>query len=217
MKEFVKLASSARKHGGYATNNSRVYNLLYEISKLCSYTHGNRRNGQAAERKAFLHKLRLENKIASVLHHRFNIYFVLGGAAYYHRGHLKDFLSRLPTSNLLHNAIACDIDNSICLAGFIASGNFNKLIKCPLWRKVEKEGHIFDLNPVWLQLKLKLEQHGQNASLLLDEECPIDNSFVTKDIVYEELFQRTNHPEFDALTQECLEIISCTCVLMITN
>ena len=110
MKEFVKLASSAGKHGGYATNNSRVYNLLYEISKLCSYTNGDQRNGKAAEWKAFLHKLGIENKIVSFLHHRFNIYFVLGGAAYYHRGHLKDFLSRLQTSNLLHNAIACDVD-----------------------------------------------------------------------------------------------------------
>eukprot|EP00794_Sanderia_malayensis_P002877 gene2877-3328_t len=178
MREFVKLAASVEKHGGFVTNNSRVYDLLYEISKLCSYTHGDQRNGQAAEWKAFLNKLGIENSITSFLHHRFNIYFVLG---------------------------------------FRALGIFNKLVTGPLWRKVEEDGHIFDLNPVWLQLKLKLEDYGSNASPLLDKECPIADACLTKDEVFEELFRETHDSEFDALTQECLEIVSCTCALVITN
>ena len=117
---------------------------------------------------------------------------------------------KLPVKPTLNKEIIIFIivDNSIYLAGFSALGIFNKLITGPLWSKVEEKGHIFDLNPVWLQLKLNLEKYGQNASLLLDEECPIDIIFVTKDIVYEELFRRTKNPEFDALTQECLEIMS---------
>ena len=217
MREFVKLAASIEKHSGFVTNNSRVYDLLYEISKLCSYTHGDQRNGQAAEWKAFLSKLGIENTITSFLHHRFNIYFVLGGAAYYHRGHLKEFPSRLQSTNFLHTSIAGDIENPIYLAGFRALGIFNKLVTGPLWRKVEEDGHIFDLNPVWLQFKQKLEGYGSNASPLLDKECPIADACLTNDEVFEELFRETHNPEFDALTQECLEIISCTCALVITN
>eukprot|EP00794_Sanderia_malayensis_P018988 gene18988-20896_t len=112
-----------------------------------------------------------------------NIYFVLGGAAYYHRGHLKEFLLRLESTNFLHTSIAGDIENPIYLA-------------------------------VWLQLKLKLEDYGSNASPLLDKECPIADACLTKDEVFEELFRETHDSEFDALTQECLEIVQlhlCSC------
>jgi len=36
-------------HGGFKTNNSRTYDLLYELSKLTSYKHGDQRNGKADE------------------------------------------------------------------------------------------------------------------------------------------------------------------------
>ena len=51
-------------HGGFQTFNSRTYDLLYEISKLCLYTHGDQRNGRAKEGRVFLEKLRINNKIA---------------------------------------------------------------------------------------------------------------------------------------------------------
>ena len=117
-KEWVKIASLTEKHGGFLTNNSRVYDLLYEILKLRCYTHGDQRSGKAAEWKAYLTKLEEESHIMSFLHHRFNIFFVLGGAAYYHRHHIKDFLSKLDSTNFLHMSVATEIDNPIYLAGF---------------------------------------------------------------------------------------------------
>ena len=44
MKEFVKIASMTDKHGGFVTSNSRVYDMLYEISKLCCYNLGDQRS-----------------------------------------------------------------------------------------------------------------------------------------------------------------------------
>ena len=35
--------------------------------------------------------------------------------------------------------------------------------------------------------------------------------------MYKKLFQDTENPVLDALTQECLEMINCTCALMITS
>ena len=40
-------------HGGFMTStNSRTFDLLYELSKLVSYTHGDQRNAKAAEWRA---------------------------------------------------------------------------------------------------------------------------------------------------------------------
>ena len=95
VKEFEKIAALVNQHSGFQTSNSRTYDMLYEISKLCSYTHGDQRNGKAKEWKAFLEKKGIQNKIVSFLHHRFNVDFVLGGVVYFHRNHWKSFLSHL--------------------------------------------------------------------------------------------------------------------------
>lgn len=131
--------------------------------------------------------------------------------AYYHREHLKEFLSRIESNNFLHTSIAGDIGNPIYLPGFRALGIFNKLITGPLWRRKEEEGHIFDLNPVWFNLKVHLQRCGENSGMMLDGECFLSETAITKDNIYEELFKDTNNVEFDALTQECLELMCCTC------
>ena len=77
MREWLKIVCFTEKHGGFTTSNSRVYDLLFEISKLCSYTHGDQRNGKAPYWEAALDKKGHTNKITSFLHHRFNAYFVL--------------------------------------------------------------------------------------------------------------------------------------------
>ena len=89
MRERLKIVCLTEKHGRFTTSNSRIYDLLFEISKLCSYTHRDQRNGKAPYWEAALDKKRHRNKIASFLYHRFNVYFVLGSAVYYHLDDLK--------------------------------------------------------------------------------------------------------------------------------
>ena len=43
------------------------------------------------------------------------------------------------------------------------------------------------------------------------------DELLTKDEVYDELFRETNDLTFDTLTQKCLEIICCTCTIMIQS
>ena len=43
------------------------------------------------------------------------------------------------------------------------------------------------------------------------------HSLLTKDEMNEKLFQDTENPVLDALTQECLEMTICTGALMITS
>nr|XP_047138638.1 uncharacterized protein LOC124805782 [Hydra vulgaris] len=87
-------------HGGFkSSQNSRTFDILYELSKLTSYRHGDQRYGKADEWKSFLRKRFSKNFMVSFLHHRFNIIFVLGGATYYHKDHLKEFVIILIINN----------------------------------------------------------------------------------------------------------------------
>ena len=204
-------------HGGFkSSNNSRTYSLLYELSKLTSYTHGDQRNGKADEWRAFLKKREIKSYMVSFLHHRFNIIFVLGGAVYYHRQELKEFVNSLEGDNFLHSSIRKDIDYPIYLAAAArALGIFNKLVSGPLSRCIEEAGHIFALNSMWHNVSMFLDEVHHDALSLINENTPFEEKYITKDSIYTELFRDTEDLTFDALTQECLEIICCTCSLMV--
>ena len=79
-------------HGGFkGTQKSRPYNLLSEVLKLLSKSHGDQKNGKVDEWQAYLKTNKLQNFIVSFLHHRFNIFFLIGGAYYYHKDSIVDF------------------------------------------------------------------------------------------------------------------------------
>ena len=116
--------------------------------QIYAYAHGDQCSGQALNWTAYLKEQNRATQLISFLHHRFNIYFALGGEVHYHRNDLKNFLERLDSSNFLQQSINADIDNKVHTAGFRALGIVNKLITGPLFRLVEEEGHIFALNTV---------------------------------------------------------------------
>ena len=132
--------------------------------------------------------------MVSFLHPRFNILFVLGGAMYYDRLHLSEFAKNTDSENFLHQSIKQDIDE----------------------RVVEK-GHIFDLNDMWVTLLEYLEQNSANENGMMRGETFYAPEFLSKDEVYVELFKETNDLFLDTLTQECLELMSCTCLLVIKS
>ena len=137
---------------------------MYELSKLTSYKHGDQRNGKADEWKAFLQNLGFKSEMVSFLHHRFNILFVLGGATYFHREHLKTFVNQLDGSSFLHQSIKMDISDTVLLSACRALGIFNKLVTGPLFRIIEEDGHIFALNSIWEDLYNYLVKSGKDAS-----------------------------------------------------
>ena len=173
--------------------------MLFEVSKLCSVTYGDQRNGKAVVWSDYLSDTSRKNYIVLFLHHRFNIYFVLGGAVYHHRNNLKDFLQNTQDSeNFLLTSIAADIENKIYLAGFRSLGIFNKLVSGPLFRLLEEEGHMFELNNVRLQLKLLSECCSENSSVLLEGDSLLPNGKITKD-VFIELFRGSEDLELDTV------------------
>ncbi|XP_065673357.1 uncharacterized protein LOC136090527 [Hydra vulgaris] len=205
-------------HGGFINSeNSRTFDILSELSKLTSYRHGDQWNGKADEWRAFLRKKFSKSFMVSFLHHRFNIIFLLGGATYFHKDHLKEFVFNLDGSNFLHESIRHDIDNIIFQVSTRALGNFNKLISGPLFCIIEEEGHIFSLNTVWSQMFNYFVCCSSDASIMLSGSTFFDVKYLTKDELFDCLFSNCNDPLLDALTQECLEVICCSCSVMIQS
>ena len=69
---------------------------------------------------------------------------------------------------------------------------------------LEQSDHIFELNGIWEDFLKYLKECWSDSSGL----------FEGKDEIYHELYSETNDPDFDSLTQECLEIICCTCAIV---
>ncbi|XP_066922613.1 uncharacterized protein [Clytia hemisphaerica] len=206
-------------HGGFQkATKSRTYSLLYELSKLTTYNHGDQKSGKAEEWRAFLKKREIVDRMVSFMHHRFNIIFVLGGAAYYHKDQLSEFASALDGTNFLHTSVKQDIDNQIFLASNRALGVFNKMVSGPLFRILEEEGHIFLLNSMWKDLSDYLELCSRDASSMLEGKTFFEEKYVTSNCnIYKALFRETEDPLLDCLTQECLEIICCSCSIMVRS
>ena len=217
--EWEKIIEEQGKmHDGFKlTQKSRTYNLLFEISKLLSKSHGDQKNGKADEWQAYLKNNKSQNFILSFLHHRFNVVFLIGGVYYYHKDSMVDFLLSQDRENFLLQSIREDIDYVVFLDSSRALGTIEKLISGPLFRRVVQAEHIFDLNNMWESLLNFLELNSHDASNLFNGNIIFDDSLLTKDAMFEKLFQETENPIYDSLTEECLEIICCTCFFMIKS
>ena len=75
----------------------------------------------------------------------------------------------------------------------------------PLFKRVSQSEHMFDLNVVREDLLSFLERNVEDSSFLMAEFIIFPDSLLTKDEVYEKLFQNTENLFLDVLTQECLE------------
>ena len=96
-------------------------------------------------------------------------------------------------------------------------GIMEKLVTGSLFRQVIAAGHIFALNQMWESLFIFLQLCAENSSELLDGKTIFEDSLVTKDKMYEALFQETGNALLDSLTQECFEIMCCSCSLMVKH
>ena len=130
---------------------------------------------------------------------------------------MKELLVSLEGENFLQTSVLADIETKLFLASFRALGIINKLVTGPVYRKIEEEGHIFELNQMWLELKILFERCAKDASPLMDGEVLLSSVQISKDEIYQELFKETNDVELDTLTQECLEIICCSCAVVIVR
>ena len=77
--------------------------------------------------------------------------------------------------------------------------------------------HIFSLNNMWASLLNFLGLNSHDASHLFNGNTIFDESLLTNYAMFQKLFQKTESPILDSLTEEHLELICCTCFLMIKS
>ena len=78
--------------------------------------------------EAYLGEMGKENILVTFKGNRFNILFYDGGAVYYHKDDIQDFLSSISDPNNLLESVAFDIQEPGYLAGIRALGIVNKVI-----------------------------------------------------------------------------------------
>ena len=214
LKEFENVAASELVTSGYQKGNARSFDILWEISKAFTTGHGYQKAGVVDYWEPYLSNKDLKNKIVSFCGERINVLYVIAGAAYYHRDHIKDFLKNdcMQTGKLLQ-AIG-DIREKIFPASFRALGILGKLITSPLMHLIEdKEKHIFSLNDTWDYVIKKLKSFSTNATPLMEGIEVILDGQVTKNEIYEELMKENK--ELDDLTEECLRVLCCSCAILL--
>ncbi|KAK6194825.1 hypothetical protein SNE40_000369 [Patella caerulea] len=194
--------------------NARTFDLIFELSQSLTIS-GSQRFGRFTDWEAFLEERNIHNFLVSFLRHRFNILFVNGGAAFYHREHIAEFFHCLTAPNKLMKCISESIISPVCVAECRALGIFGVLISQPLWKIVERDIHVLDLNPYWLKLKNALSEYSVDASNLLKGKQLFSEFAMQEDEVYVSLFVPLTD-EIQKFTQECLQII-CFHVLQLVN
>ena len=88
---------------------------------------------------------------------RFNILFHNAAGLYYLLNDLLVFLSRHQKDNKLFTAINQDIQVPSFQAGCRALGLVSKLVSGPLWRELEKDGHVLDMVPKYQHMFEKFQ------------------------------------------------------------
>ena len=94
-------------------------------------------------------------------------------------------------------------------------GIIGKLLTRPLFRLIEDEStHNFDLNSVWNEVIVTLEDLSKDVKPLLKQQEIVPGGIVTKDEIYEELFKDTDS-ETESLTEQCLRLLVCSSAILL--
>ena len=200
--------------GGFATANSKSDDTVWIVSKAFTLE-GDHKSGDAEEFREFLRSEHgLKSQLVNFAHNRFNVFFHNGGAVFFHREHIKDFIKNCTSKeNRLMTTILGCLGSNVCLAGCRALGIIDKAITGPIWRILESKLNFLDMNSIWVALQDCLKLCVEDASSMLNGESPFVEQ-VRKDPMYEELFQK--YDDMDELTKQALTWI-CADMLTVFN
>lgn len=140
---------------------------------------------------------------------RFNIIFLLGGNLYFLREHILTCLNEIPEpkNKLIRTAITL-MENDFNVAGCKVLGILRKLVMMPLWRILEKKGHILEMNMFYHQLHVFLKSCEDTDFMLQfmnGHQKPFAEEFVEVDDILEQLVQNNSQESLSAvIMQPCL-------------
>ena len=208
MFEGVACEGELQANHVFFTSESGAVRLIRTVCKAL-HPRGSDEAGVADFFQSFLHEQGKKLQLMSYVGNRLNVQFYNGGAIYFHREDIKSFLESWPNPNNLLKAVQEDLGSEVHLAELRALGIIDKLITGPFWRVVNLASNILELNTSLLQMKQSFESWCDDASPLLDGEPLFPESEVPihKDAIYNAIFEATGDANFDALTQQALEML----------
>ena len=134
--------------------------------------------------------------------------FFNAAGTYYLKDHLEVFFERVGGDNKLLSAVRNDLQVTTFMAACRALGLIDKLITGPLWRCIEKAGHIVDMNELYQSLSDCFLSWASDATEFMKGNVNVFDGRV--DIHKDEVFDCLILPrdeDFDGLTKQCLEVI----------
>eukprot|EP00112_Aurelia_sp_Birch-Aquarium-sp1_P013961 Seg299.3 transcript_id=Seg299.3/GoldUCD/mRNA.D3Y31 product="hypothetical protein" protein_id=Seg299.3/GoldUCD/D3Y31 len=146
--------------------------------------------------------------LAPFFGNRFNILFFNAAWTYYLKDHLEVFFERVGGDNKLLSAVRDDLQETTLMAACRALGLIDKLITGPLWRCIEKAGHIIEMNELYQSLSDCFLSWASDATEFMKGNVQVFDGKV--DVHKDDIFDYLILPrggEFDGLTKQCLEVI----------
>ena len=207
LKIFESNVAEGRNPHAMVSQESGAVRLTRTACKAFT-AHGCDKAGVSSYWESFLEEKDKVNKMVTFRGNRFNIAFYDGGAVYYHREDIREFLLNWCDPNSLLESINFDVNEPVFLAGVRALGIIDQIVTGPYWRLLEQEGCIYDTNEHLLHMKQAMEQWATDASPVLNQTALFDEDKVkiNKDDIYDALFAETD-PVLESLTQLALEVL----------
>lgn len=170
-------------------SESGTVRLIRTVCKALS-KHGNEQCGVYQAFTSYLSSKAIKkNPLATFKGNRFNILFYDAGALYYISDLVKAFFKDVwQTPNQLLHAVNQDIQVPEYVAGCKALGLVNKIITGPLWRVLESDTSILEINDYFQTLVTHLDMWALNAADLLNGEAILFPDFPpSEDVIWQHL------------------------------
>ena len=116
--------------------------------------------------------------LASFRGNRFNIIFYDAAGIYFLHEKLKVFLESYSAKNQLLTAVLADLHEPVFRAGCKALGLINKFITGPLWRILESNKSIVEMNAVYTDIRDRFKEWGDDATSLLEGKSELLEEYV---------------------------------------
>ena len=213
LQEF-ELKSEVTKKGaaaesGLVFNHSESGTVRLVRTACKAFTRGaDEKSGAYRAFTDFLLSKGKNNKLVNFKGNRFNVLFLDSGLVFFYAQDICYFLDKVHgTPNGLLRSVFADCKCDEFLAGAKALGLLEKLITTPLWRLIESDTHILDMNMKYQHLVEFLDRMSENPASILDgSEKPFPDKTTAEadDTVHCNLLKEQ---DFDPLVNAILQCI----------
>lgn len=130
----------------------------------CFVRGGDEKSGCYTDFSTYCSSKSNKNFFISFRGNRFNVIFLMAGFAFYHKNDILDFFQNFHGANNFVQKVTLQLcKSSVVLAECKVLGLISKLITGPLWRIIEQNRHVLDMNFYYVSLLNFFKEQSENA------------------------------------------------------